>query len=125
MEVSTANGDVEITHKCRVYVFEWQIWVWAHILEETVAVLSLGALCDDEGFTYMWNTGEVPTLRKGEIVVECHPRNNVPLIYTSEGNLATVTDKEVQDILDDLDPPPTPDPEWETIRRPRKGKSRG
>ena len=81
IEVSTANGEVEITHKCRVYVIELDLWVWAHLLETTVAVLSLGALCDEEGFDYSWKSKKIPTLKRGDLTVECYPTNYVPLIH--------------------------------------------
>ena len=50
IEVQTANGGVIITHKCRVYVVELDLWIWAHLLEFTVAVLSLGALLSEKMF---------------------------------------------------------------------------
>ena len=103
------------------------LWVWAHLLETTVAVLSLGALCDEEGFDYTWKSKTIPTLTKGDLTIACYPTNNVPLIYTVKGNLSPVISEEdaiIQEILDEVEPPPTADEEWIEARKSRKGKSR-
>ena len=47
--------------------------VRAHILPDTVAVLSLGLLVEDFRFSYIWNPGKTPILRKGNTIVKCHP----------------------------------------------------
>ena len=127
IEVQTANGDVVITHKCRIHVIELDLWVWAHLLECTVAVLSLGALCGDHGFSYTWNNTNTPTLLKGNLEVKCEAKNNVPFIYAVEGNLNPALSEEalIEDILDEIDPPPTPDDDWTVVRPRRRGRSRG
>ena len=48
----------------KVYIRELAIFVWAYVLDCDVAVLSLGMLCDEEGFTYYWTPGSPPTLEK-------------------------------------------------------------
>ena len=48
--ITTANGEVIVTHQCPVFVQELGIFVWAYILDCSVAVLSLGMLCDEHGF---------------------------------------------------------------------------
>jgi hypothetical protein len=128
IEVQTANGDVNITHKCRVYVFELDLWIWAHLLESTIAVLSLGALCLVHEFRYAWEAGHDPILSKGNIEVRCRPRNNVPFIFAVEGNLDPALSEEdamIEDILAEVDPPPTPEEGWEVVRKGRRGRSRG
>ena len=60
---------------------ELRIHVWAHLHEDTVAVLSLGLLCDMHGFTYNWSPKVPPTLTKRKFSVVCHPHWNVPFIY--------------------------------------------
>ena len=54
--------------------------MWAHILPDTVAVLSLGLLVEELRFSYIWNAGKPPILRNGNTTVRCHPTNNVPFI---------------------------------------------
>ena len=52
--IQTANGEVELNEKVRVYVHDLNVHVWAHLLPNTVAVLSLGLLIDDLEFSYHW-----------------------------------------------------------------------
>ena len=42
--ITTANGEVVVTHQCQVFVQELAIFVWDYILDCSVAVLSLGML---------------------------------------------------------------------------------
>ena len=56
----------ELTEKVRNYVHDLKVHVWAHMLPNTVAVLSLGLLVDDLGFSYHWTPKEKPYLEKGE-----------------------------------------------------------
>ena len=57
-----------------------KVRVWAHILPDTVAVLSLGLLVEELRFSYIRNPRKFPILRKGNLTVRCHPTNNVPFI---------------------------------------------
>ena len=79
--ITTANGEVEIHAQVRAYVKELGIYVWAYVLDCDVAVLSLGMLCDEEGFTYQWVANSPPTLTKDDFSVTCYPSNNVPVIF--------------------------------------------
>ena len=89
--ITTANGEVKIHAQVRVYVKELCIFVWAYVLDCDVAVLSLGMLCDEEGFTYKWVPNTPPTLTKDDFSVTCYPSNNVPVIFPAamiaEGDL--------------------------------------
>ncbi len=78
--LSTANGVVWATYQTDIYVNELGITVTAIILENTVPVLSLGKLVDEEGFDYIWKSQRIPFLEKGETKVLCYPTNNVPFI---------------------------------------------
>ena len=64
-----------------MYIQDLKINVWAHMLPNTVAVLSLGLLVDDLGFSYHCTPKQKPYLEKGKVRVTCHPSNNVPFIY--------------------------------------------
>jgi len=81
--IETANGEVIVNQRCRVFVIELNIEVWAYLHEDTVCVLSLGLLVDRNGFTYLWKPGKAPTLKKGKFIVPCAPHFNVPFIYAS------------------------------------------
>ena len=78
--IQTANGEVELHEKCEIFVRDLKVRVWAHILPDTVAVLSLGLLVEELRFSYIWNPGKCPILRRGNLTVRCHPTNNVPFI---------------------------------------------
>ena len=58
----TANGEVQTREEATVYVKELDLFVTVMILEDTPAVLSLGKLCEDHGYTYHWTSGQKPHL---------------------------------------------------------------
>ena len=50
--VMTANGEVQTREEATEYVKQLDLFVKVMLLEETPAVLSLGKLCEDHGYTY-------------------------------------------------------------------------
>ena len=56
----TANGVVQTNEEAQVYVHDLPV----QLLEDTPAVLSLGKLCKDHGYTYEWPSGREPRLTK-------------------------------------------------------------
>ena len=50
--VITANGEVQTNEEAIVYVKELDIFLTMKVLEDTPAVLSLGKLCDEHGYSY-------------------------------------------------------------------------
>ena len=60
--VMTANGQVQSREEATVYVKELDLFVTVMLLEETPAVLSLGKLCEDHGYTYHFTSGQKPHL---------------------------------------------------------------
>ena len=50
--VMTANGEVQTREEATVYVKQLDLFVKVVLLEETPAVLSMGKLCEDHGYTY-------------------------------------------------------------------------
>ena len=54
--VLTANGEVHIHEEAQVFVHDLNQFVTVQILEET-AVLSLGKLCEDHGYSCEWVSG--------------------------------------------------------------------
>ena len=79
--IRTANGLLELTETCQIYVKDLKVQLWAYILDDSVSLLSLGLLVEELGYSYAWNPSCSPMLRKGNISVRCHPTNNVPHIY--------------------------------------------
>ena len=52
--VITANGEVQTHEEATVYVKELEKFLTMKVLEDTPAVLSLGKLCDEHGYSYEW-----------------------------------------------------------------------
>ena len=50
------------------------------VLENTPAVLSLGKLCDENGYSYEWINGQKPHLIKDGIRTICNTENFVPIV---------------------------------------------
>ena len=60
--VITANGEVQTNEEATVYVKELGIFLTMKVLEDTPAVLSLGKLCDQHGYSYERINGQKPHL---------------------------------------------------------------
>ena len=78
--VITANGEVQMQEETIVYVKELDIFLTRKVLENTPAVLSLGKLCDENGYSYDWINGQKPHLIKNEIRIPCNTENFVPIV---------------------------------------------
>ena len=50
------------------------------VLENTPAVLSLGKLCDENGYSYEWINGQKPHLIKDGIRIPCNTENFAPIV---------------------------------------------
>ena len=75
--VITANGEVQTHEEATVYVKELDIFLTMKVLENTPAVLSLGKLCDENGYSYEWINGH---LIKNGIRIPCNTENFVPIV---------------------------------------------
>ena len=78
--VITANGEVQTHEEATVYVKELDIFLSMKVLENTPAVLSLGKLCDENGYSYEWINGQKPHLMKNGIRIPCKTENFVPIV---------------------------------------------
>ena len=78
--VITANGEVQTHEEAAVYVKELDIVLTMEVLEDTPAVLSLGKLCDENGYSSEWINGQKPHLIKNGIRMECNTENLVPMV---------------------------------------------
>ena len=76
----TANGEVQTHEEATVYVKELDIFLTMKLLEDTPAVLSLGKLCDEHGYSYEWINGQKPHLIKNGIQIQCNTENFVPIV---------------------------------------------
>ena len=62
--VLTANGEVHTHEEAKVLIRDLNQFVTVQLLEETPAVLSLGKLCKDHGYSNEWVSGQEPRLTK-------------------------------------------------------------
>ena len=78
--VITANGEVQTHEEATVYVKELYIFLTMKVLEDTPAVLFLGKLCDEHGYSYEWIKGQKPHLIKHGFRIQCKTENFVPIV---------------------------------------------
>ena len=78
--VITANGEVQTHEEATVYVKELDIFLTLKVLEDTPAVLSLGKLCDEHGYSYGWMNGQKQHLIQNVIRIQCNTENFVPIV---------------------------------------------
>ena len=78
--VVTANGEVQTHEEAIVYVKELDMFLTMKVLENTPAVLSPGKLCDENGYSYEWITGQKPHLIKDGIWIICNTEVFVPIV---------------------------------------------
>ena len=64
--VVTANGEVLAKEEATVYVRELDLFFKVMLFENTLAVLSLGKLCEEFGYSYHWTSGQKPHLIKND-----------------------------------------------------------
>ena len=93
--VITANGEVQTHEEATVYVKELDIFLTMKVLDNTPAVLSLGKLCDENGYSYEWVNGQKPHLIKNGIRIPCNTENFVPIVVpglssSSSGSSSTL-----------------------------------
>ena len=60
--VLTANGEVHTHEEAKVFVHDLNLFVNVQLLDETPAVLSLGKICEDHGYSCEWVSGQEPRL---------------------------------------------------------------
>ena len=78
--VITANGEVQTQEEAIVHVKELDMFLTMKVLDNTPAVLSLGKLCDENGFSYEWINGQKPHVILNGIRIPCNTENFVPIV---------------------------------------------
>ena len=63
-----------------MFVQDLNLFVTVQLLEETSAVLSLGKLCEDNGYSYEWVSSQKPRLAKEGKSIIFKTDNFVPLV---------------------------------------------
>ena len=78
--VMTANGEVQTKEEATACVKQLDLFVTVVLLEETPAVLSLGKLCGDHGYTYhRISVQKLHLIRNGKRI-HCNISNYVPFV---------------------------------------------
>ena len=90
--VIPANGEMQTHEEATVYVKELDIFLTMKVLENTPAVLSLGKLCDENGYSYEWINGQKPHLIKDGIRIICNTENFVLIVVPSLSNSSSGSD---------------------------------
>ena len=75
--VITANDEVQTHEEATVYVKELDIFL---TMKDAPAVLSLGKLCDEHGYSYECINGQKPHLIKNGVRIQCNTENFVPIV---------------------------------------------
>ena len=78
--VITVNGEVQTHEEATVYVKELEKFLTMKVLDNTPAELSLGKLCDVNGYSYEWINGQKPHLIKNGIRIISNTENFVPIV---------------------------------------------
>ena len=71
---------MQTNEEATVHVRELYIFLTMKVLEDTPAVLSLGKLCDEHGYSYEWIIGQKPHLIKNGIRIQCNTETFVPIV---------------------------------------------
>ena len=79
-KVTTANGEVITTKEATENVKQLDLLVTVMLLQETPAVLSLGKLCEEHGYTYHWKSGHKAHLIKDGKRIDCNKSNYVKFV---------------------------------------------
>ena len=87
--VVIGNGEVQTNEEAQVYVLDLHIFVTVQLLEDTLAVLSLGKLCKEHGYTSEWRSGREPRLTKNRNQTLCRTENFVPLVVPGLSSSST------------------------------------
>ena len=79
--VITANGEVQTHEEATVHVKELDIFLtMMKVLENTPAGLSLGKLCDENGYPYEWMNDQKRHLIENGIRIQCNTENFVLIV---------------------------------------------
>ena len=87
--VITAHGEVQKKEEeATVYVNELDLLVTVLLLDDTPAVLSLGKLCEDYGYSYVWRNGKKEAESKRDSGVSQEPKLTMSVILQSRASFS-------------------------------------
>ena len=71
---------MQTTEEATVYVEEFDLFFTVKLFEDTLAVLSLGKLCEDHGYSYEYTSGHKPHLIKHGKRIKCNTENYMLIV---------------------------------------------
>ena len=89
--VTTANGEVQTHEEAIVYVKDLEKFLTMKVLENTPAVLSLGKLCDENGYSYEWINGQKQHLIEDGIRIICNTENFVLFVVPGRSSSSSAS----------------------------------
>ena len=113
--VITANGEVQTQEEAIVYVKELDIFLTMKVLENTPAVLSLGKLRDENGYSYEWINGQKPHLIKDGIRIICNTQNFVPIVAPGLSSSSSASSSTSRTLLKQESPSSSSSPSSPTV----------
>ena len=109
--VMTANGEVPAKEEATGFVRGLDLFVTVMLLENTPAVLSLGKLCEEFRYSYLWTSGQKPHLIKKGDKIHCNTSNHVPFVVpglsTSSSSSSTSPTSSSKETVTDTEIPAT------------------
>ena len=78
--VITANGEVQTKEEATENVHGLELFVTVQILEDTLAVLSPGKLCEEHGYCCWRTSGQKPQLTHNGKRILCNTENFAPIV---------------------------------------------
>ena len=81
--LQSANGIVTVDKEVHIFVPALNMSVWAQLIDDCPAILSLGVLCSKQGWTYEWQSGQDPTLSKGTKKITLTQVHDVPMVFAA------------------------------------------
>ena len=81
--LQSANGIVTVDKEVHIFVPALNMSVWAQLMDDCPAILSMGNLCSQQGWTYEWKNGQSPTLSKGTRRITLTPFHDVPMVFAA------------------------------------------
>ena len=78
--VMTANGEVRTNEEATTFVKQLDLFDTVMLLQEIRAVLSLGKLCEEHGYTCQWTSSQNPHVIKNGKRIDCNWSNYVPFV---------------------------------------------
>ena len=85
-----------------LFVKELDLFVTVMFLEETPAVLSLGNLCEDHGYTDHLTSGQKPHLTKKGKKIDCNMSNYVPFVVPGLSTSSSISSSKTVNISPEI-----------------------